>query len=50
MTLWVAKPKAVIAEDLLSDMTGLDVNSALQASMATYQKPGLFHKVCCEHP
>lgn len=37
-TLWVVKPKAVIAEDLLSDMTGLDVNSALQASIATYQK------------
>ena len=48
VTLWVAKPKSV-AEDLLSDMTGLNGNSALQASIATYQKPGQFRKVSCEH-
>ncbi len=28
------------------NMTALDANSALQASIATYRKPGLFHKLC----
>ena len=30
-------------------MTALDATSALQASIAKYQKPGLFHKLCVKN-
>ena len=39
VTLCAAKPKAVFADNLLSDMAGLD-GSALQASIATNDQPG----------
>jgi len=40
VTLCAAKPKAVFADNLLSDMAGLDGSSALQASIATNDQPG----------
>ncbi len=50
VTLWVTNTKAVIAEDFLSDIAGFDASSALQASIALDQKPGLFHTVFKARP